>query len=131
MPQAQYLSQDIHPEDQYASPEAIREVKGSVATTSTNVNEMQMIYDSQIGQFISIHDHEANIIRCDSMKFIDRNFHQSVEFTTISSKPSIEEPEEKTPWSNFWARKQRSNQLLLKAVSKGQKDVIQKLLNPL
>ena len=71
----------------------MNEIKGSVASTVTNINDMQMIYDSQIGQFISIHEHEANIVRCDSMKFIDRNFHQTVEFTTISSKPSVDEPE--------------------------------------
>ena len=77
-----------------------------------------MIYDSQIGQFISIHEHESNIVRCDSMKYIDRNFYQTIEFTTLSAE-TIEKPDKQKPWNNFWNRKLRANELLLEAVKKG------------
>ena len=35
---------------------------------------MQMIYDSQVGQFISIHEHESNVVVHDSVKYTDHNF---------------------------------------------------------
>ena len=108
VPQQQYLTQDIHPlsEEEYNQSTGKRphdNLKGSVST-ETNINDLQMIYDSQIGQFISIHEHESNIVRCDSMKYIDRNFYQTIEFTTLSAK-TIEEPEKQKPWNNFWNRK--------------------------
>ena len=48
--------------------------KTNASSVSATVNEMQMIYDSQIGQFISIHEHESNVVVHDSMKFVDNNF---------------------------------------------------------
>ena len=128
MPQVQVLSQDIHPGEQYIDNNE-QKVDGNnkesiLSSAPTNINDLQLIYDSQIGQFISIQEHESNIVRCDSMKFIDRNFFQTREFTTISSRPSVEEPEQKSPWNSFWIKKQKSNQLLLKAVSNGKKDIV-------
>ena len=88
------------------------------------------MFDKQIGQFVSIHVHEGNVVTRDSVTFMDHNHSPALEFTTLSV--SRRETQQKgEPWTNFWRRKQRANDQLLNAVIDGNTDVIQKLLNPL
>ena len=84
----------------------------AASSVSATLNEMQMIYDSQIGQFISIHEHESNVVVHDSVRFVDHNFNQALEFTTISSSREFPKPQ-RQPWDSFWDRKDRANNRLL------------------
>ena len=99
-------------------------------TSSVSPNDMQMIYDSQIGEFISIHEHESNVVVCDSVKYVDNNFNQALEFTTLSSS-RVNPNTRGEAWSNFWERKYHANNKLLRAVEEGKQDLVMKLLNPL
>ena len=89
-----------------------------------------MIYDSQIGEFISIHEHESNVVVHDSVKYVDNNFNQELEFTTLSSS-RVNPNNRGEAWSNFWERKYHANNRLLRAVEEGKQDLVLKLLNPL
>ena len=78
----------IEQEMQSGSPKEDSPVPGRHTETSAasiTPNEMQMVYDSQIGQFISIHEHESNVVVHDSVTYTDHNFNQALQFTTISS----------------------------------------------
>ena len=102
----------IDQEAQSGEPKDSAPRKTDASSISATVNEMQMIYDSQVGQFISIHEHESNVVVHGSMKFIDHNFNQALEFTTISGRDDPVQ-HQRQPWDSFWDRKYHSNNNLL------------------
>lgn len=79
----------------------------------STINDMQLIYDMQRDQFLSIHDVEENIKQDDGTTYIDTNFDKRVEFKLISSTRSAQ------PWAGFWHSKHSVNSNLLRAVTKG------------
>ena len=74
---------------------------------------------------MSIHDIEKNIKQADQNTYIDQNF-ENTQFQMIGQATRSVEP-----WASFWHDKAIVNQKLLRAVTEGRKDEVQRLLNPL
>ena len=53
-------------------------------SVSITPSEMQIVFDKQIGQFVSIHEHEGNVVPRDSVTYMDHNHSPALEFTTLS-----------------------------------------------
>ena len=102
--------------------------ENTLRTTETiSPNEMQLVYDVQQNQYLSIHDIESNIVAQDhDGTYIDKNFDRDAQFQMITT----ESQRSAQPWASFWHSKHIVNKKLLKAISDGSKEQVSQMLNP-
>jgi len=71
---------------------------------------------------MDIRDIEKDIYVTDSDTYFDKR--QALKFTTISLKAKVQ-----SVWGEFWTKKDKNNQKLIKAAEKGDLKTLRKVLN--
>ena len=91
---------------------------------SATTEQLYKVYDTEEGKYIDVRDLEKDICVLDSTTYINKRNVQK--FTVLGSKVRF-----RTLWSDFWAKKDKTNVKLIKAAGKGDTKTMTKLLNKL